>query len=86
MAQSRIADAMSLFSRTSPTKEIAFLNGFLMGMGLHLACPTPNWEHLRNYSNTIDIEKNMREIFESMHKKDIQEAENLLAELNAKKD
>lgn len=57
------------------------MKGLLMGYGTHLACPMPNWEVMKAYPSSIDVEQEMREIFEQIHKKDIQAAQELLASI-----
>lgn len=74
----RLELAVDLFGKSAGTKEVAFLNGVLFGYGSHLSCPIPNWELIKEYSEMIDIEKKMREIFEAVHKQDIDEAKKLL--------
>ncbi len=75
-----IRDAVGLFSKASTTKEVAFLNGFLTGLGAHLACPTPNWQLMEKFPDTIDAEKHIRDIFEGIHKDDIEITLRLLVE------
>lgn len=67
--------------QTTRSKEEAFLKGYLMGLGGHNICPTPDWQLLKEYPDMTDIESEMREMFEKIHKKDIEEAQRLLAEL-----
>jgi len=68
--------------QSTKTKEEAFLKGYLMGLGSHLACPTPNWELLKkNPEMFVPIEREMREIFEKIHKNQIEEARKLLAKI-----
>jgi len=70
--------AVRVFSLTSRSKEEAFLKGVLFGYGAHLACPVPNWELMKKDDFFIDIEKEMREMFEEIHKRDIKEVQKLL--------
>jgi len=77
---------VNFFCNIQPTrtKEEAFLKGYLMGLGSHLACPTPDWRLLKITKNPelwVEIEKGMREIFEKIHKDAIKEARKLLEEL-----
>jgi len=68
--------------QTTGSKEEAFLKGVLFGYGVHLACPMPNWKLLKkNPELFADIEREMREIFEAIHKRNIDEARKLLDEL-----
>lgn len=76
-----LREIVHLFCLDSKTKEVAFLKGVLFGLGAHLPCPTPNWELLKKCLPSIDTAQEMREIFERIHKKDIREIEQLLAEV-----
>lgn len=76
----KLKEVVQFFSKVSKTKEEAFLKGFLMGLGSHLACPMPHWELMKEYPSSIDVQQEMREIFEKIHKGDIEEAQRLLAE------
>jgi len=71
---------VELFCKISKTKQEAFVKGYLMGLGSYLACPIPHWKLMKKYPDSIDTEQEMREIFDEMHKKDIEEARQLLAE------
>lgn len=70
--------------QTTKTKEEAFLKGALFGFGAHQACPTPIWELMKKDPGFVDIEREMREMFEEIHKKDIEEARKLLVEFQKK--
>lgn len=74
-----LKEIVDLFSMTAQTKEEAFLKGVLVGLGTHLACPTPNWELMKKYPSSIGVEREMREMFEEIHRRDIEEAQRLLA-------
>lgn len=74
-----LKSAVNLFGKLSKTKEEAFLKGVLFGLGSHNACPTPNWELMKEYPDSIGLEREMREMFEEIHKRDIEEAQRLLA-------
>lgn len=70
--------------QTTKSKEESFLKGVLFGYGSYLACPTPMWELMKEYPHMIDIEKEMREMFDKIHQKDIADANRLLAEYQKK--
>jgi len=79
---------VNFFCNIQPTKtkEEAFLKGYLMGLGSHLACPTPYWELLKkNPEMFIPIEREILEIFEKIHRNSIKEAEKLLEEIQQRK-
>ena len=80
----KLKDKVGLFCKLSETKEEAFLKGFLMGLGAHLLCPTPNWELMEEFPASIKIEQEMRGIFEGIHKGDIEEARQLLAAITSR--
>jgi len=67
--------------QTTKTKEEAFLKGVLFGSGAHIACPTPNWEFMKQSPTFIDIEREIREVFEKIHKRRLEEARKLLEEI-----
>lgn len=73
-----LKDIVNLFCIVSKTKEEAFLKGFLMGLGSHLACPMPHWELMEAYPSSINIQQDMRKIFDEIHKSHIEEAQQLL--------
>jgi len=78
----RIVD---LLCQTTKSKEEAFLRGLLFGYGAHRACPIPNWELMKKAPEIfVKIEKEMREIFEEIHEKEINAAVELLKELQNK--
>lgn len=77
----KLKGIMDLLCMSSETKEEAFLKGLLMGYGTYLACPTPHWELIKEYPDSIDIEREMKEIFDEVHRNGIEEAERLLASI-----
>ena len=70
-------DSLAKFSKT---KKEAFLKGVLFGYGAHNACPIPNYESMKKYPESIDIEQKKRDIFEEVHREDIAEVNRLLEE------
>lgn len=73
-----LEDTVTAFAKSCETKEEAFLKGLLYGYGTHLACPVPNWEMMKTSPDFIKIEEDVRDIFDSIHTRDINEAKSLL--------
>jgi len=73
-----LAASARVIAMRSKTKEEAFLQGVLYGFGAHNACAIPNWDLVKEYPESINAEREIRDIFEEVHKKEIAEATRLL--------
>lgn len=80
MAKQGLLEAtVGIITVQSKTKGEAFLKGVLYGFGAHNACPVPNWDKMKEHPEGINAEREIRDIFEKVHKTETAEAYRLLS-------
>jgi len=71
---------MGLFSKTSRSKEEAFLKGYLMGLGV--IGHNPSWKLMKGHPEVaIDVESDISDTYKKVRDKCIEEAEVKLREM-----
>ena len=85
MSEDILQTGIELFSKTSNSKEEAFLKGYLMGLGV--VDHNPNWELMKEHPGVaVKIERDISDTHKEVRDKNIEEAKAKLREIYIEED